>query len=402
MTGRSPEFMYPFGEIFGFNEITISDYSSKYIFRRKVFKSALHVFGSGVDKSVERAGRAVDIAIEEIDLKLGHPFCPKKLLDSAILVQLWEWLSAKSEPIDGTTITSLRELHDLLSDIGKQSPLYHFLPFLRFFPTQFRRNIKRCRDIVHAVFERQFKEHQKTYTPDVVRDLTDSFISAYKNELAKENDKDIGSINDIAILMLDVTLGGSFTTSTSLTWFILYMVLREDIQCKVHEEIDKVVGDGHQPNFEDISNMPYLQSTLCEVQRISGVVPFTGTNAIRDTSIRGYDIPKGTHVIQNIKYAHLDPKEWPEPEQFKPERFLDSDGGFAGWAKLHGFIPFGIGRRECAGSSLAKIMMLVFASTLMHRYKLEIPQGSEKPSTEGPLVAAVVRPKDFKIIAKQR
>ena len=136
---------------------------------------------------------------------------------------------------------------------------------------------------------------------------------------------------------------------------------------------------------------------------ISGVVPFTGSNAIRDTAIRGYDIPKGTFVIQNIKYAQLDPKEWPEPDQFKPERFLHSDGGFVGWTKLHGFIPFGIGRRECAGSSLAKVMMLVFASTLMHRYKLEIPQGSEKPSTETAFVSAIaVRPKDFKIIAKQR
>ena len=55
MAGRSPEFMYPFGEIFGFNDVSISDYSPKYIFRRKVFKSAMHVFGSGVDKTVERA-----------------------------------------------------------------------------------------------------------------------------------------------------------------------------------------------------------------------------------------------------------------------------------------------------------------------------------------------------------
>ena len=344
----------------------------------------------------------MDIAIEEIDLKQGQPFCPKKLLDSAILVQFWEWLSSKNEPEGGTTISSLRELLDILSDIAYQSPLYHLFPFLRFFPTQFRRNIKRCRDIVHAVFEREFEEYQKTYTPGVVRDLTDSFISAYKNELAKENDKDIGSMNDIASLMADIALGGSDTTSTSLTWFILYMVLREDIQCKVQEEIDKVVGDGRQPNFKDISNMPYLQSTLCEVERISGVVPFTGSNAIRDTAIRGYDIPKGTFVIQNIKYAHLDLKEWREPDQFEPERFLDSDGSFVGWTKLHGFVPFGIGRRECAGSSLAKIMMLVFASTLMHRYKLEIPEGSGKPSAEAAFVSAVVRPKDFKIIAKQR
>ena len=293
MAGRKPEFMYPFGEIFGSNEISISDYSPKYIFRRKVFKSALHVFGSGVDNTVERARRAVDIAIEEIDLKLGYAFCPKELLDSAILVQLWEWLSSNNEPKEGTTITWLRELNDILLDIAYQSHCITFSRSSGFFPTQFRRNIKRCKEIIRTVLEIEFEEHQKTYTPGVVRDLTDSFISAYKNELAKENRKDIGSIDDIASLMLDVAVGGSDTTSTSLTWFILYMVLREDIQCKVHEEIDKIVGDGRQPNFEDISNMPYLQSTLCEVERISGVVPFKVLTQFATPPFEDMTYPKG-------------------------------------------------------------------------------------------------------------
>jgi cytochrome P450 len=402
LSGRNPEHMYPFGEIFGFNDLSISDYSPAYIFRRRVFKSAMHVFGSGIEDSVDRARHAVDIAIEEIDLNPEKPFCPKNILDNAILAQLWGWLSSKNEPVNGRTITSLREYLDIATELALQSPLFHLFPFLRFFPTKFSRNIKRAQEITRAFIIPEFRAHQKTYTPDIVRDLTDAFISAYEKEIAKDTGKDIGTSEDIPSLMMDVLFGGADTTSTSLTWFILYVALHEDVQRKIHEEIDAVIGAARLPNLRDAHDMPYLQSTLCEVQRISGILPFSGSNAMHDITIDGYHIPKGTFVMINLKQAHQDEREWPEPSEFKPERFLDSNGRFVGWNKLNGFIPFGLGRRDCAGSPLAKIMMFIFASTLLHRYKIELPQDSEKPSTESPFISAVVRPKNFKVIAKQR
>ncbi len=79
-----------------------------------------------------------------------------------------------------------------------------------------------------------------------------------------------------------------------------------------------------------------------------------GTNATKDMTISGYNVPKGTFVAVHLAKLHQDEREWPEPEKFQPERFLDSDGKFVGWSKLNGFLPFSIGRRECAGQSLAK------------------------------------------------
>ena len=64
-------------------------------------------------------------------------------------------------------------------------------------------------------------------------------------------------------------------------------------------------------------------------------------------------VPKGIFVALNLAKLHHDEREWAKPEKFKPERFLDSDGKFLGWSKLHGFLPFSIGRREClAGQCL--------------------------------------------------
>ncbi len=402
LSGRNLEHMYPFGEIASCNDVALSDYSPAYIFRRRVFKSAMHVFGTGIEESAERARQAVNIVIEQIGLNPEKPFAPKTLLENATLVQLWVWISSKNEPIDGPTVTSLREYHDIAIALASQAPLFQLFPFLKFLPTKFRRNIKRAQEITQATFIPEFRTHQKTYTPGVVRDLTDSFINAYEKEFAKETGKDIGSLEDIPNLMMDVVFGASETTVASLTWFILYVVLHEDVQRKIHEEIDRVIGNDRLPNYGDALHMPYLQSTLCEIQRVSGLSPFSASNAIRDTTIGGYDIPKGTLVIINMKHAHHDEREWPEPNEFKPERFLDSDGKFVGWNKLHGFMPFGLGRRDCPGSSLAKITLFIFASTLLQRYKIELPKGSDRPSTDAPMILAAVCPEDFKVIAKQR
>jgi cytochrome P450 len=158
--------------------------------------------------------------------------------------------------------------------------------------------------------------------------------------------------------MSDMFEAAAATTSSALTWFILYMVLHKNVQEKILAELDIGVGKDRMPGLDDAKNMSYLQAALCEVLRIASVVPFIGTNAICDTTIVGYHIPKGTLVASNLTRVHHDEREWPEPDVFKPEWFLDSEGEFVGWTKLHGFMPFSVGRRECTGQSLARIMMI--------------------------------------------
>jgi cytochrome P450 family 2 subfamily U polypeptide 1 len=162
------------------------------------------------------------------------------------------------------------------------------------------------------------------------------------------------------------------------------------------------VGRDRLPNWKDAKSFPYLQATLCEVGRISGVAPLAGANAIRDTTIAGYHIPKGTFVGLNLTKVLKDEREWPEPEKFKPERFLDENGKFVGWNKLHGFLPFSVGRRECPGQSLAKIMMFSFSSMLLHHYKFELPEGAETPTTKVSTPQLFSVPDDFLVVAMPR
>ena len=94
LSGKAPSSIYPWNEIFG-NDLITADYSPELGFRRRVFKSAMHVFGAGIEQASKRAAHAVDITIKEIDSKDGQPFSPRGLLEASILVLLWQWLTSK-------------------------------------------------------------------------------------------------------------------------------------------------------------------------------------------------------------------------------------------------------------------------------------------------------------------
>ena len=403
LVGKSPDILYPLPVILG-DDFGQQDYSPKYVLRKKIFLSALHQIESRINykSSTERAVDAVKILLEQIESNEGKPFSPKEYLHASILAQLWKMLTTKKVSIDDPIVKSLLEFNEIFAKQAIKGTLYQMIPFGSYLPNQFNRDVKRAVKIRESILPAEFKAHLETFQLNLIRDLTDSFISLFKKEIPKHDCKDVGSIEAVPGLMLDVFAAGAETTSSSLAWFILYMVLHKNVQKRIHREIDNVLETDRNPEWEDIKDMPYLQAALCEVMRITKVVPFAATNAIRDTTIAGYPIPKGTLVALNLARVHHDEREWPEPDVYKPERFLDSEENFVGWTKLHGFMPFSVGKRECTGQSLARIMMLMFASTLLHRYEIVLPEGSERPTTKILEPALILHPQEFKVLTKKR
>ena len=401
VVGSPAETVYPFDIIVG-DDIAFADYGTPYLFRKRVFKSAMHVFGEGIDRAEERGGYAVKSTLDKIDSLKDQPFSPKEVIASAILMQLWEWLTSEKLTFGDQKLKLLLELGVLIAKQSTTRSFFHMVPFHSYLPTEFNRNIKRAKDLISSMIPPVFQSHLETYTPGVSRDMTDSFINAYKKEIAKETGKDIGTIDDIKGLMLDVIIAGSDTTSSSLAWFLLCMVSFPEIQKKIHEELDEAIDKDDLPRWQDVHNMPYLQATICEVMRWCTPVPLTFTNVLRDITLGGYHIPTKTPVFLNLTRIHHDEQEWTHPEEFRPERFLDEEGKFVGWTKLNAFLPFGLGRRECAGITFAKIMLFIFAATLLHRLNFELPEKAQKPNRESSSVGLVCSPTDFKVVARKR
>ena len=101
------------------------------------------------------------------------------------------------------------------------------------------------------------------------------------------------------------------------------MVINPEAMKKAQEELDRVVGKGELPDFSHKDSLPYIDALVKEVFRWAPPAPFsTPTRAMQDDIYRGYFIPKGATVIQNVWAIFRDPDVYPDPETFNPDRFL--------------------------------------------------------------------------------
>ena len=217
--GRTPESVYPLREML--DDFASLDYSPKYVFWKKIFITALHAIGSTMKR--ESSTDIAKILLEEIESKEEKPFSPKKLMHGLIVAELWKILTTKKVSLNDRIVKCLLELGDLLASVGLVGSIYQIIPLASYLPSQFNRNIKRAIQIRKTIILPEFRAHLETYQPNVIRDLTDSFISAFENEISKQKGEDVGSLEDIAGLMVDAFVAGSETTSSAFGWFLLYM-----------------------------------------------------------------------------------------------------------------------------------------------------------------------------------
>ncbi|KAG1768028.1 cytochrome P450 [Suillus placidus] len=170
-----------------------------------------------------------------------------------------------------------------------------------------------------------------------------------KMGLSEEDDDITTAVKEAASIASAVA---SDTSTSTLHVFLLAMVLNPEVQAKAHAEINRVVGKDRLPDFDDRPSLPYLEAVLRETLRWHPVAPLGIPHATTTSDIyKGYFIPKGVVVFANIFRAMThDEKKYPNPGEFKPERFLHEDGSLTSDTMPLGF---GWGRRICAGRHLA-------------------------------------------------
>ena len=123
------------------------------------------------------------------------------------------------------------------------------------------------------------------------------------------------------------------------------------------------------------------------------------SNLNADVEVANYKIPKGTILISNVASVMMDSRYFENPDDFKPERFLSQDTG--AFEMNPALIPFGIGKRECIGKSLAKIELFLIFSSLMHQFKF-MPSSDGKPNLDDVEFSILRIPKPFKVKIENR
>ncbi|KAH8103319.1 cytochrome P450 [Cristinia sonorae] len=164
---------------------------------------------------------------------------------------------------------------------------------------------------------------------------------------------------------------GADTTTSALQTFFLAMVLYPEVQRKAQATLDTVVGPTRLPTFDDREALPYIEAIVKETLRWQLVAPLAAAHLATDNDqYRGYHIPKGTLVIGVSLMSILhNPDEFPEPETFKPERFL-KDGHIDPDVRDPATAAFGFGRRICPGTAMASNTLYSAISCVLHTFSI--------------------------------
>ncbi|XP_062201083.1 flavonoid 3'-monooxygenase CYP75B4-like [Phragmites australis] len=183
---------------------------------------------------------------------------------------------------------------------------------------------------------------------------------------------------DVKALILNLFVAGTDTTSTIVEWSLAELIRHPDILRQAQEELDAVVGTDRLVSESDLPRLTFLNAVIKETFRLHPSTPLSLPRmAAEECEVAGYYIPKGTELLVNVWGIARDPALWPDPLEYRPSRFLP--GGAQADIDLKGsdfgLIPFGAGRRICAGLSWGLRMVTLTCATLVHAFNWELPMG---------------------------
>ncbi|TFY60472.1 hypothetical protein EVJ58_g5133 [Rhodofomes roseus] len=277
------------------------------------------------------------------------------------------------------------------------------LPFLRHIPSWmpgagFKREAAEVKVSIEEAHVRPYEMVERAMAagddkPSLVRNLIDE--CAGRGNLAEER-RDIMSAGAVSYI---VPIAGVDTTKTVLLNFILCAVLFPEAYSKAQEEMGRVVGTARLPDLNDRDTLPYLESFLLEVYRWHCPVPLGVPHAAsEDDEYRGWYIPKGCMVIPNLWLLTLDEELYPEPESFRPERFLGLSAEDVERLDPRNIV-FGHGRRICPGRRFADVSIWLAVANIVAAFDVRKAQDADGKDITPPLAfvpGSVSHPRPFK------
>jgi cytochrome P450 len=161
-------------------------------------------------------------------------------------------------------------------------------------------------------------------------------------------------------------LAGHDTTAAALTWTWYLLATHPAAAARLRDELDTVLGD-RDPTPEDCSSLAYTGMVFDEALRLYPPIGRIGRRPVREYVIGGRRLPAGAAVFVSPFVTQRDPRWWPNPERFEPERWLPA--AVAGRPRYAAF-PFGAGPRSCIGGAMARMIGVLAIATIARRWDL--------------------------------
>jgi cytochrome P450 len=193
--------------------------------------------------------------------------------------------------------------------------------------------------------------------------------------LLRVRDADGNPMSDVQLRdeLMTLFLAGHETTAIALSWACYLIAQNPEIETKLAEELRSVLGD-RAPTPEDLPRLRYTEMVLKESMRLYPAVWGIGRRAVKDCEIGGYLVPAGSNIFILQWHTQRDPRFFPNPERFDPERWRE-DPIRSGKIPRFAYFPFGGGPRVCVGAAFAMMEATLLLAMMQQKCHLEIVPG---------------------------
>jgi cytochrome P450 len=290
-----------------------------------------------------REGAQVDMAQEMMRLTLG--IVAKTLFDTDLEAETQEIGQAVSEAVHQMDFAMLP-----------------FAPLIERLNPAIKRRFERTRGRLDATMYRMIREHRAD-TEDR-GDLLSMLL------LAQDEQGDGGGMTDAQLRdeAMTIFLAGHETTANALTWTWYLLSQHPEVERALHAELDGVLG-GRLPTDADVAALPYTRRVLAESMRCYPPAWVIGRRVIADYKVGAYTLPAGSICMLSQYVTHHDPRWYPDPMRFDPERWTpeaqEQRPKFA-------YYPFGSGPRVCIGEGFAWMEGILLLATLAQRWRMQL------------------------------
>lgn len=233
-----------------------------------------------------------------------------------------------------------------------------FDPFPAWVPTPQHRRIWRAQANMAELLDALIAQREQATDDTEDGDLLDTLIGLLGHGGGAQR-------SDVRDELLTLFLAGHETTANALSWALWTLAADARVEARVMDELNTVLG-ARPVTPADLPNLPYLDAFCTEVLRFYPPVYVMLREAARDTRVGDWLVPKGATLCLWIYQTHRDPRWYPHPGVFEPERFLREP---LSERRTHTFMPFGAGQHLCIGKQFALMELRLVLATLLRRWR---------------------------------
>jgi cytochrome P450 len=317
-------------------------------------RQRINSYGSVMAEYAERAGarwrdgETLDVSAEMMRLTLA--VVGKTLFDADV--------ESDADEV-GEALTEVMELFNYL--------MLPFAELLEKLPLPPQRRFLRARARLDSVVYRIIEERRKSGG-----DRGD-LLSVLLLAVDEEGDRTGMTNEQLRDEMMTLFLAGHETTANALTWAWHVLAQNPEAEARLHEEVDAVLAGGRLATAEDFAALRYTEMVVAETMRLYPPAWAIGRLAVEDHEVGGYPVPRGSLVLVCQYVMHRDPRFFPDPERFDPERWTAEAKAAR---PQFSYFPFGGGQRRCIGEGFAWMEAVLMLATLASRWRLRPAPGA--------------------------